>query len=52
MSARLGRPVSRYRGWMYLKQLKPTPRHGVPRPRHALADAEEQDTFKKSSVPC
>ena len=41
ISARLGRPVSRYRGWVYLKQLKPQPRHGVPRPRHALADADE-----------
>ena len=52
MSARLGRPVSRSRGWIYLKQLKPPPRHGVPRPHHALADAQEQDAFKKSSVPC
>jgi transposase len=46
MSARLGRPVSRYRGWVYLNQLKP--RHGVPRPRHALADPSEQDVFKKT----
>lgn len=37
MAARLGRPVSRYRGWVYLNRLKPQPRHGLPRPRHALA---------------
>jgi hypothetical protein len=48
MAARLGRPVSRYRGWVYLRQLKPKRRHGVPRPRHALADAEQQAAFKKS----
>lgn len=51
MSARLGRPISRYRGWVYLEQLKPRPRHGVPRPRHALADPEEQEAFKKRSAP-
>jgi transposase len=45
MTARLGRPVSRYRGWVYLQQLKP--RHGVPRPHHALADAAQQEAFKK-----
>jgi transposase len=50
MSARLGRPVSRYRGWIYLNRLKPKPRHGVPRPRHALADPEEQADFKKNSA--
>jgi hypothetical protein len=50
MSARLGRPVSRYRGWIYLHRLKPRPRHGVPRPRHALADPEEQVDFKKNSA--
>jgi hypothetical protein len=48
MAARLGRPISRYRGWIYLTQLKPKPRHGIPRPRHALADPEEQETCKKS----
>jgi transposase len=48
MSARLGRPVSRYRGWVYLARLKPKSRHGVPRPRHALADLAEQERFKKS----
>jgi Winged helix-turn helix len=48
MAARLGRPVSRYRGWVYLQRLKPKLRHGLPRPRHALADPAEQETFKKS----
>jgi hypothetical protein len=38
MSDRLGCPVARYCGWVYLKHLTPTPRHGVPRPRHALAN--------------
>ena len=50
MAARLGRPVSRYRGWISLHRLKPKPRHGVPRPRHALADPEEQATCKKSET--
>jgi hypothetical protein len=48
MAARLGRPVSRYRGWVYLERLKPQPHHGLPRPRHALADPDEQEAFKKS----
>jgi hypothetical protein len=48
MAARLGRPVSRFRGGVYLKRLKPRPRHGLPRPRHALADAAEQEAFKKT----
>ncbi len=47
MSARLGRPVARERGWISLQRLKPTPRHGVPRPRHALADPEEPAACKK-----
>ena len=50
MAERLGRPVSRYRGWVYLKQLQPQPRHGVPRPRHALADPEEQEACKKTTA--
>lgn len=50
MAARLGRPVSAYRGWVYLTRLRP--RHGVPRPRHALADPAQQEAFKKSSAPC
>jgi hypothetical protein len=47
MSARLGRPVSRYRGWAYLNRLKPRPRHEVPRPRHALADPKSKRPSKK-----
>jgi hypothetical protein len=48
MAVRLGRTVPRYRGWVYLRQLKPKRRRGVPRPRHALADAEQQAEFQKS----
>lgn len=46
MAAKLGRPVATQRGWDYWQRLKHS--HQVPRPRHALADAEQQDTFKKS----
>lgn len=52
MAQRLGRPVSPYRGWVYLRRLQPRPRHGTPRRRHVLANPEEQETFKKTSVPC
>jgi transposase len=45
MAARLGRPVPVQRGWDYLQRLKHSPQ--VPRPQHALADLEEQETFKK-----
>jgi transposase len=45
MAERLGRPVQVQRGWDYLQRLKH--RQQVPRPRHALADAEQQDSFKK-----
>lgn len=47
MSERLGRPVSYSLGWSYLVKLK----HSLQtsRPRHALADGEEQGSFKKSS---
>jgi len=45
MAATLGRPVQVQRGWDYLQRLKQSQQ--VPRPRHALADAEQQDTFKK-----
>lgn len=50
MSVRRGRPVSRYRGWVYLQRFKPRPRHGLPRPRprHALADHAAQEACKKS----
>jgi transposase len=46
MTERLGRPVAYQLGWSYLVRLKHSQQ--VPRPRHALADAEQQDTFKKS----
>jgi hypothetical protein len=46
MSARLGRAVSYRLGWSYLVRLKHAPQ--VPRPQHALADPDEQETFKKS----
>src|SRR5712691_9580576 len=44
MAERLGRPVATQRGWDYLQRLKRSQQ--VPRPRHALADLEQQDTFK------
>jgi transposase len=46
MEERLGRPVAYQLGWSYLVRLK----HSLqaPRPRHALADAAAQDSFKKS----
>jgi transposase len=49
MSEHLGRPISYRLGWSYLVRLhrhKHSPQ--VPRPQHALADPEEQETFKKS----
>jgi transposase len=46
MAERLGRPVQVQRGWDYLQRLKHSQQ--VPRPQHALADPEQQDTFKKS----
>jgi transposase len=48
MAEKLGRPVQVQRGWDYLQRLKQT--RQVPRPRHALADAEQQADCKKSSV--
>jgi Winged helix-turn helix len=50
MSKRLGRPISYRLGWSYLVRLKQSLQ--APRPRHALADVEEQDACKKSSAPC
>ena len=50
MAQRLGRPSSYRLGWSYLVRLKHSPQ--VPRARHALADAAQQETFKKTSVPC
>ena len=46
MAERLGRPVATQRGWDRLQRLKRSQQ--VPRPRHALADLEQQDTFKNS----
>jgi transposase len=48
ISQKLGRPVSVYLGWAYLVRLDGKRRK--PRPRHALADAEQQAVFKKTSV--
>jgi transposase len=45
MAAQLGRPVATQRGWDYLQRLKQSQQ--VPRPQHALADPEQQETFKK-----
>src|SRR5262245_62156411 len=50
MSAKLGRPVRVQRGWDYLQRLKHSQQ--LPRPRHARADPEAQDAFKKTFVPC
>lgn len=47
MAVKLGRPVAVQRGWDYLQRLKHSQQ--VPRPRHALADAEQQAEFKKRS---
>lgn len=44
MSARLGRPVSRHRGWETLHRLGYTPQR--PRPAHDEADPEAQATFQ------
>ena len=46
MTERVGHPVSYHLGWSYLMRLKHSPQ--VPRPRHALANAEEQEAFKKT----
>jgi hypothetical protein len=45
MSNRLGQPVRVQRGWDYLQRLKQSQQ--LPRPQHALADADEQDACKK-----
>ena len=45
MSDWLGRPVSKQRGWEYLRRLGHTPK--VPRPAHAGADPVERDQFPK-----
>jgi len=48
MSTRLGRPIPRQLGWVYLVRLKG--KRWVPRPRHVLADAAQQAAFKKRSA--
>lgn len=48
IGARLGHPVTTHLGWRYLVRAKQSLQ--VPRPRHALADAEQQEGFKKRSV--
>jgi transposase len=51
MATKLGRPVSVQRGWDYLQRLQKLKQsRQAPRPRHALADAEQQTAFKKSSA--
>lgn len=49
MGERLGRPVPKQRGWDYLQRLGARLRQ--PRPRHVAASAQEQEAFKKKSVP-
>jgi len=46
ISQRVGRVVSYGLGWSYLVKLKHSQQR--PRPQHALADLEEQATFKKN----
>ncbi len=46
MSRTLGRPVSAQVGWVYLVRLEGKRR--TPRPRHVLADPEQQAAFKKT----
>ena len=48
MARKLGRPVQAQRGWDYLQRLKHS--RQAPRPRHALADPEQQAEFKKTSA--
>ncbi len=46
MSRKLGRPISVQVGWVYLVRLDGKRRK--PRPRHVLADAAQQEAFKKT----
>lgn len=48
MGEKLGRPVQVQRGWDYLQRLKQS--RQAPRPRHALANPEQQAEFKKRSA--
>ena len=47
MAERLGRPVRRQLGWVYLRRLGARLR--LPRPRHVHADPQAQAEFKQSS---
>jgi transposase len=47
MQNKIGRPVDPRRGWEYLQRLGYTTR--VPRPQHAQADQETQQSFKKTA---
>ena len=47
IAAETGRQVSPQRGWEYLRRLGRTPQ--VPRPSHALADANAREGFKQTS---
>jgi hypothetical protein len=48
IGARLGHPVTTHLGWRDLVRAKQSLQ--VPRPRHALVNAEEQAAFKKRSA--
>lgn len=48
ISQKVGRPVDYRRGWKYLRKLNFSPQR--PRPRHAEANAEAQDEFKKRAL--
>jgi transposase len=48
ISQLIGRPVSRQRGWEYLKQMEYRLR--VPRPEHTESSLSEQQEWKKKSV--
>ncbi len=47
ISERIGRRVGKQRGWEYLQRLQRRPK--VPRPRHILADPQEQEDFIKKT---
>jgi transposase len=47
MSRKLGRPVHYQVAWRYLRRLGYSPQR--PRPRHAAADQEAQEAFKKGA---
>jgi hypothetical protein len=50
MAERLGWPFSYGLGWSYLIGLKHSPQ--MRRPRHTLADPEQQEIFKRTSGRC